>query len=117
MKEVHMGAETVSTFVGVRDVPESVRTLITLADPDYSDFFVLTTPEASRHSAEQWARAIFEKAPLSRRNARRLWRLMGLRLGPRDSPHYVQGWKLSARGDNWLRAETSSWYLTAQGIF
>ena len=41
---------------------------------------------------------------------------MGLRLGPRHSPGHVQGWKIAARGANWLRVETASWYMTAQAI-
>ena len=45
-----------------------------------------------------------------------LWRLMGLRLGPRHSPDHVQGWKIAAHGDNWIRVETASWYMTAQAV-
>jgi hypothetical protein len=41
---------------------------------------------------------------------------MGLRLGPRDSPDHVQGWKIAARADHWLRLETGSWYMTAEAI-
>ena len=97
-------------------VPDAIRSLTTLADPDYVDLFTVTTPTATDHSAEEWARAVLERAPLSRRNARVLWRLMGLRLGPRHSPDHVQGWKIAARGDNWLRVETASWYVTAQAV-
>lgn len=61
-------------------------------------------------------RAVLERAPVSRRNARRLWRVLGLRLGPRHSPGHVQGWKIAASGDDWLRIETASWYLTAQAV-
>ena len=67
-------------------------------------------------SPEQWARAVLEQAPLARRNARLLWRLMGLRLGPPHSPDHVQGWRIAARGDNWIRVETASWYMTAQAV-
>jgi hypothetical protein len=28
----------------------------------------------------------------------------------------VEGWKITARSDNWLRVETASWYLTAQAV-
>ena len=105
---------TVSSLVGVHDVPEAVRSLITLTDPDYTDLFTITTPAAADRSAEEWARAVLEHA--GGRPARVLWRLMGLRLGPRHSPGHVEGWKIAARGDNWLRVETASWYLTAQAI-
>jgi len=107
---------TVSSLVGVNDVPEAVRALTTLAEPDYVDLFTVTTPMATDKSAEEWARAVLEQASVSRRNARALWRLMGLRLGPPHSPDHVQGWKIAARGDNWIRVETASWYLTAQAV-
>jgi hypothetical protein len=106
----------VASFVGVHDVPEAVRSLTTLADTDYVDLFTITTPTARDWSPEAWLRAALEEAPLSHRNARALWRLMGLRLGPQGSPDHVQGWKIAARGDNWVRLETASWYLTAQAV-
>ena len=105
---------TVSSLVGVHDVPEAVRSLTTLTDPDYIDLFTVTTPAAADKPAEQWARAVLEYA--GGRPARVLWRLMGLRLGPRHSPGHVQGWKIAARGANWLRVETASWYMTAQAV-
>ena len=107
---------TVSSLVGVHEVPEAVRGLTTLAEPDYVDLFTVTTPMATDRSAEEWARAVLEQAPVARDNARRLWRLIGLRLGPPQSPDHVQGWRIAARGDNWLRVETASWYLTAQAV-
>jgi hypothetical protein len=107
---------TVSSLVGPQEVPEIVRFLTTLSDPDHVDFFTIDVAEAGTMSAETWARAILEETPLARRNARVLWRLMGLRLGPRNSPSYIQGWRVAARGDNWIRAETGSWYATAQAL-
>jgi len=101
--------DTVSSLIGVHDVPEAVRSLTTLTDPDYIDLFTVTTPAATDTSAEEWARAVLEQG-----NPRVLWRLMGLRLGPRHSRDHVQGWKIAARGDNWLRVETASRYMTAQ---
>lgn len=59
---------------------------------------------------------MLEQAPLSCRNTRKFWRLIGLRLGPPHSPDHGQGWKIAARGDNWLRVETASWYMTAQAV-
>jgi hypothetical protein len=107
----------VSSLVGVHDVPDSVRALTTFDEPDYVDLFTVTTPRATDWSAEAWARAVLEQTEVARRNARKLWRLIGLRLGPSRSPDHVQGWKIAARGDNWLRVETASWYLTAQAVF
>jgi hypothetical protein len=106
----------VSSVVGVHQIPEQVLSLITLAELNYVDMFTITTPEATANSPEEWARAVLERAPLARRNARVLWRLMGLRLGPPHSADHVQGWKIVARGDNWLRLETASWYLAGQAI-
>lgn len=109
-------ASTVSGVVGVGEVPEAVRSLTTMAEPSYVDLFTIRTPLARERSAEGWARAVLEEAPLSRRNARVLWRLMGLRLGPRESPDHVQGWKIAERGADWIRVETSSWYATGQAV-
>jgi hypothetical protein len=104
------------TVVQHHDIPEVVRCLSTLARPDYLDLFTATTTQAIDRSPEQWARAVLEQAPLARRNARVLWRLMGLRLGPRHSPEHVQGWTITARGDNWIRVETASWYMATQAV-
>jgi len=110
------GMSTVSSFVGPHEVPEAVRALTTLGQIDYVDLFTVTTPEAQDRTAEEWARTILEQTPLSRRNARVLWRLMGLRLGRPGSPDHVHGWRIDGRGDNWLRLETSSWYVTGQAL-
>jgi hypothetical protein len=104
------------TIVQHREIPEVIRSLTTLGSPDYVDLFTATTTEVIDRSPEQWARAVLEQAPLARHNARVLWRLMGLRLGPRHSPDHVQGWTITARGDNWIRVETGSWYMAAQAV-
>jgi hypothetical protein len=28
----------------------------------------------------------------------------------------VQGWRVAERGDNWVRVETSSWYMTGHAV-
>jgi hypothetical protein len=89
---------------------------VTLREPDYVDCFVVESPGAGRHSAEAWARAVLERSPLARRNARRLWRLLGLRLGPKGSASHVAGWLVAATEEDWVRIETSSWYLSAQAV-
>lgn len=106
----------VSSSIGTDGVPHAVRALTTLAEPDYVDLFTVAAPTATGESAEAWARAVLEQTPLARRHARRLWRLLGLRLGPPRSTDHVQGWKIAARGDHWLRIETASWYLTGQAV-
>jgi hypothetical protein len=52
----------VSSHVGTHDVPEAVRSLTTIAQPDYVDLFKVTTPGAADRSAEEWARAVLEHA-------------------------------------------------------
>lgn len=95
-----------------------VRSHVTLDDPDYVDLFTEAAPHAPEASAETWARTILEETPLAQRGARKLWRLMGMRLGPSGSPDHVQGWKIDAVADDdrWIRLELASWYLTAQAI-
>ncbi|HEY8526284.1 MAG TPA: hypothetical protein VIL48_15035 [Acidimicrobiales bacterium] len=102
--------------VKVEEVPGSVGALTTLGEADHVDLFTAEAPAATDASPEEWARAILERAPAARRNAHRLWRLLGLRLGPPGSPDHVQGWRIADRGDGWVRLETGSWYLTAQAL-
>jgi hypothetical protein len=58
---------------------------------------------------------VLEDTPLGR-SAPSVWRQLGLRLGPPQSPDYVQGWKIAARGDNWIRLETTSSLMTAHAV-
>jgi hypothetical protein len=111
-----MSAESVSTVVGLHNIPEAIRSLTTIADPDYADLCTATAGAATNRSPETWARAVLEETPLGRR-ARRFWQRLGLVLGPPDSPDHVQGWKIADRGDNWIRVETASWYMTAHAVF
>jgi hypothetical protein len=100
-----------------RDVPDRVRKLSSFDAPDYIDSFTLHTSATRERSAERWARAVLEEASLSRRSARRMWQLMGLRLGPPPySAGHVQGWTIAHTGANWIRLETQSWYLSAQAV-
>jgi hypothetical protein len=116
---VHLDSQTrspVSSVVGQDQIPDRILSLLTLADLDYVDLFTVATPNAMANSAEEWARAVLERAPVARRNARMFWRLIGLRLGPPHATDHVQGWEIAARGDNWIRLQTASWYMAAQAI-
>jgi hypothetical protein len=98
-----------------RDVPESIRPLGGVADPDYLDLFTATTDEASENPAEEWARIVLERVMpgylrLGVFVVQRL--LLGLRLGPRRSPDHIAGWKIADRGDSWVRIEAASWMVT-----
>jgi hypothetical protein len=114
-----MRPECVPSFAWQRDVPESIRSLGGLANPDYLDVFTATTNEASERPAEDWARAVLEGGPYYIRLgvfvAQRL--LLGLRLGPRRSPDYIIGWKIAARDHSWMRVEAASWMMTASLVF
>jgi hypothetical protein len=105
----------VSAVVGSANVPEPIRSVDTLAHPSYADAFTIRTSGAGATSAEAWARTILERTPTGR-SAPRLWRLLGLRLGPRPSPEHVQGWWIAERGDRWIRLATSSRCMTAHAI-
>jgi hypothetical protein len=102
----------VPTVVQQRNVPEAIRSLSTMARPDYLDLFTVTTDDAAGGSPEQWARAGVEVA--AGLLGQFVWRvLVGLRLERRPSPHHVGGWKIADRGDNWIRLEAASRFLTA----
>jgi hypothetical protein len=45
-----MSVDRVSSVVGLGNVPESIRSLDTLASPDYVDLHTVTTAEASDKS-------------------------------------------------------------------
>jgi hypothetical protein len=107
--------DVVVAAAGVSKVPEQIRRLQPLPDPDYADVFTLRTSRAAHRSSEAWARAVLEHTPVGR-SAPRLWRVLGLRLGPRSSPHHVQGWRIADRGDGWIRIEASSWFMTAHAV-
>lgn len=103
--------DNVSSAIGLRNVPDPVRSLSTLENPDYVDLFTLTTADAHRWSAEQWARAVLEG--VLGLQAQLLWRvLLGLRLSWRPTPNHVAGWRIAQRGDGWLRLEAASWFMT-----
>jgi hypothetical protein len=114
-----MRLERVPLVAWQRDVPESIRSLGGLANPDYLDLFTATTNEASEKPAVDWARVVLEGAPYYIRPgvfvAQRL--LLGLRLGPRRSPDYIIGWKIADRGEGWVRIEAASWMMTASLVF
>jgi hypothetical protein len=101
-----------------RDAPEVIRSLDTLASPDYVDIFTATATEATDASPEQLVRAVLERVPVGMRRfvplAHRF--LLGLRLEPRPSPDHLLGWKIADRGVSWLRIEAASWFMTAHCV-
>jgi hypothetical protein len=111
-----MTTVTVSTAIGIDNVPEKIRRLSTIAHVDYADSYGAATHHADDRSPEEWARAVLEDTSLGRR-AREFWQGLGLRLGAPNSPDHVQGWKIAARGHDWIRLETSSSWATAEIVF
>jgi len=99
----------VDRVVGTHNIPESVRALSSLPDIDYADQFTLTTDADA--TPEQWARAMFGDVPSVAELL--IWRaLLGFRLSPGRSPATVGGWRIGGRGDDWIRLEAASWFLT-----
>ncbi len=92
-----------------RNVPESVRALSSLPDAHYADLFTLATD--AHATPERWARAMFGDEPDLAELL--IWRgLLGLRLRRGRSPATVAGWRIGARGDDWIRLEAASWFLS-----
>jgi hypothetical protein len=74
-------------------VPADARELCTLASIDYVDAFLVDI--AQHVTAEQWARAVLQDAPLAVRS--RLvagWSALGLKLGSGRSGRSLLGWEV-----------------------
>jgi Protein of unknown function (DUF2867) len=99
------GGETGNCVVGARDIPESVRAHGSLPGIDYADLFSLRTEAEA--TPERWARAMFGSVPSPAE--RLIWRgLLGLRLARGRSSATVGGWRIGARGADWIRLEAAS---------
>lgn len=99
----------VDSAVGADEVPGSVRALGSFPDPDYVDLFTLRTDTEA--TPERWARAMFGDVPSTVELL--IWRgLLGLRLSGGRSPTTVAGWRIGGRGEDWIRLEAASWFLT-----
>ncbi|MBO3752727.1 hypothetical protein J5X84_42325 [Streptosporangiaceae bacterium NEAU-GS5] len=84
-----------------------------LPDADYAEIFRLSTDVAA--TPEQWARAIFGDVPSI--GEQLIWRgLLGLRLSRERSSDTVGGWRITGRGEDWLRLGTASWFLTCNFV-
>jgi len=105
----------VLAVVQQRNVPEAIRSLSTMESPDYVDVSTVASGVADR-SPEEWARSAVEGvSPWGRLVA---WRVLcGLRLESQPSPEHLAGWRITGRGDSWIRMEASSWFMTAHIVF
>jgi hypothetical protein len=105
-----MIADLIDSAVGKREIPGSVLALSSMPDPDYADLFTL--PTDAKAAPEQWARAMFGHVPSGAELL--IWRgLLGLRLARGRSPATVAGWRIGGRGEDWIRLEAASAFLTA----
>jgi hypothetical protein len=77
------------------EVPPDVRALSTLDHIDYEDAFLVDTDGVPERTAEQWARAVLEGAPLEMRGKRLSgWSALGLKLDHCGSGPSVLGWPI-----------------------
>lgn len=133
--DVRTKGRTVATVLQQRNIPQAFRAL-DLADtavecvlvdtPNYVDLYTTPLPPAPAITAEQLARAAFEDGPALGRFL--AWRVaLQLPLAPHpwapwrgeaaSAPDYLGGWRITDRGDNWVRIKTSSASLTVFCIF
>lgn len=95
-----------------RTIPEAIRVLSGMDRPDYFDVFTVTTTGAANATPEQWFRTALDD--VAGRGGRFIWRgVLGLRLKSRPSTERIAGWRIADRGEDWIRLEASSWFLTA----
>lgn len=104
------GASAVTGVVGMSAIPEPDRSASSLPDGDYADAFSIATDVIA--SPEQWARAMFGDIPNLAQQF--IWRgLLGIRLSRGRSPRTVAGWRIAEQGEQWIRLEAGSWFLSA----
>lgn len=100
-----------------REVPEAIRSLGTLADSDYADIVTATVDETPT-DPDEFVQAVLKTLPrglvLFIPFVQRVF--LGLRLELRPSPDRLLGWKIAERGENWIRIEAASWFLTGHVI-
>ena len=76
-------------------VPAVARARCTLRRVDYEDAFAVELGSAHVRTAEQWARAFLEDAPLAMRDGlRRGWLALGLKLDVAPRERSVLGWEV-----------------------
>jgi hypothetical protein len=95
-----------------RIIPDAIRALSGMDRPDYIDVFTVTTSGAPDATPEQWFRTALED--VAGRGGQFIWRgVLGLRLKSGSSTERIGGWKIADRGEDWIRLEASSWFMTA----
>lgn len=102
----------VKGVVGVDAVDSATLARTGLSRVDYVDHFAIRPVDGSAATPEEWARSMFGDVPTP--GERFIWQwVLQLRLAPGRSRHCVAGWRITARGEDWVRMETGSWALGA----
>jgi hypothetical protein len=111
------GRAGTSTVRWGRKVPEAIRSLGALANADYADIVTATVdetpadPDQFIHAAlKRLPRGLLVFIPFVQRV------FLGLRLKLRPSPDRLLGWQIADRGENWIRIEAASWFLTGHVV-
>jgi hypothetical protein len=101
----------------VRRVAVDARLQGELAGAQYASAFELRT--TVERTPEQWARALFEGAPVLWRWLLTLgWRFgLGLRLAPAGTSGHVQGWPIVASSPEAITLATASRLISARDVF
>lgn len=107
-----------STVRWQREVPEAMCLLGALDDADYADIVTASARGLPKRTPEEWVRAGLGGVPrgvlLITPFVQRVF--LGLRLRLRPAPDRLLGWQIVARGENWLRIEAASWFLTGHVV-
>ncbi len=107
----------ISTVRWRREVPEAIRTLGALAGADYADIVTATigeTPADPEQVVHEALNGVPRGLLLLIQFVQRIF--LGFRLELRPSPDHLLGWKIADRGENWIRIETGSWFMTAHVV-
>jgi hypothetical protein len=105
-----------TTVTQVNPVPQSICALSTFDPPGYVDLFVAALGEPLTVTPERFAREAVEGASALGRFL--AWRAAcNLRLEPESSPGHIGGWRIDGSGEDWIRVQASSWFMTAQMVF
>jgi hypothetical protein len=109
--------DSISTVCWRREVPEAICSLGALADSDYADIVTATVDEMPT-DPDQFVQAVLKTLPrgllIFIPFVQRVF--LGLRLQLRPSPDRLLGWKIAERGENWIRIEAASWFLTCHVV-
>lgn len=99
------------------EVPDTVRAVDGLSAPDYASAFELPIPPTPARSAEQWARSVFEQAPLLVRwFVRAGWCFPLLFDVTKPGPDQVLGARITANSSTTIVLEQRSPMMLANNI-